>query len=1541
MHMKRSANRLISAAAAAAVACSLFSGTLPAFAQEAASQYVSCPGNELTDVIVKLASCPVLALPDAKENGTDFLDTDEANAAESRLLAEQDSAAAHIRRLYPELEIRRRFTLTENAFSCTLPDSLIPEIERDPLIESVCRVQKGVMPSPQLAAAKELSGADTFSTITGFTGEGEVIAVIDTEFDVSHDMFAPMTDVSTTLSRENIIETKSKTGFSEDIDPESVYLSNKVPFAYDYSDDTPYDLANSTNYHGTHVAGIAAGNRVTDKAGNALSGLAPDAQLLMMKVFDNSGSSDDEDIAAAIEDAVRLKADVINMSFGRIYEYLDSVTYADAIGTASEAGIIICASAGNCGNGCFSSGLSITPENVDTGALSEPSVFPSVISVASADNTVTSANTLRAGENEFPYCECGNMYCIEVFSDGEYDLYMRSAITASELTPEEVSGKIVFFDGAADEYYDFCQRAYECGAIGLIIADDTCADMYESYLFTACLPVAVISRPDGQSLCLSGAKKVTFTSTPLESASSGSLSGFSSWGVPTSLDIKPEIMGIGGSVRSAAYGNSYSLMSGTSMSSPYLAGCSALFDQYMKSQGSTLTGHEKVERVKNILMNSAVPYSDGVSYFSPRRQGAGLVSLNDAINDKVIITGDSNEAKIKLFDKLSDTFTFDITLTNISSEDVTFDINSLRLTTDGVGHSDYRGGSEYISGTTVIESSDDLESTITVPAGTAIKKSVTVKLSPEQLESQSSVYTNGFFVEGYLRLAGAQNCCELTVPVLGFYGDWTKIPTTDEGRYPSVLKVDMGKREMRTDASLADLTALYRDHMTADPYYSELFSVTDPDTYPSSLYYDLTPDEQKRYDAVFDGTTYCSPKNEYYGKYIGVFYVPTREADFSGLDIYTSSGELIPSGEAEGKNSYTTQTAIPGDDFYTSPEGRYKGVLSSYIRYGEAEKEPQKKEFDIVIDNTAPEISYEVIEKDGKKILKLTATDADLDGIYLFGVSTDEKAASSKTWFDSIAIAANTLTKDSLLHDKKPLKDYYPVNALPEETSIFRDLLNGDSLKDTDYNFCDVIPASVSDDGTFTMTYDITDIEELSISVVDRAMNEAAATIGGITKRENFSTGLWYGNNLSTDMYYDFVDDSTVRIISTYDKSVTELTYTIEDGHAKFYKEGRDIPFEADVTIGRKNAAISWNDTEAPDKLVYLPNKKAEDFDFYSDLELEELAKQYYTEINGFTPNKANISFNPGDGTVSIYLIKFRDEGEEVLNVYFIDRNTGTGTDVIGNNIDLVNSLWKNEGVWSAFVPTMSYGAPRLFCFLNATKGIYANISDGVEHSFEYTLKGDKITFDFDSFSELGEPLNSADLIFLDHSHAELNWENGFYEELILHREASMISGFHFFTEPQLTELANAYLSTVSGITPTRTSISYDMTPGIAHISFYDNNEPGSDPLDVYSVSYFTGIGKDSAGNDIDLTGASSSAQLGDVNDDGKIDAKDASAVLAAYAKSSTGADTGLTETQAKAANVNGDTLIDAKDASFILAYYALASTASEVPTMEEFMRSR
>ena len=66
----------------------------------------------------------------------------------------------------------------------------------------------------------------------------------------------------------------------------------------------------SANPHGTHVSGIATAN------GGEIIGVAPDAQLVYMKVFDYNDSSSSDAILAALEDAVILGVDCVNMSLG-------------------------------------------------------------------------------------------------------------------------------------------------------------------------------------------------------------------------------------------------------------------------------------------------------------------------------------------------------------------------------------------------------------------------------------------------------------------------------------------------------------------------------------------------------------------------------------------------------------------------------------------------------------------------------------------------------------------------------------------------------------------------------------------------------------------------------------------------------------------------------------------------------------------------------------------------------------------------------------------------------------------------------------------------------------------------------------------------------------------------------------------------------------------------------------------------------------------------------------------------------------------------
>ena len=82
--------------------------------------------------------------------------------------------------------------------------------------------------------------------------------------------------------------------------------------------------------------------------------------------------------------------------------------------------------------------------------------------------------------------------------------------------------------------------------------------------------------------------------------------------------------------------------------------------------------------------------------------------------------------------------------------------------------------------------------------------------------------------------------------------------------------------------------------------------------------------------------------------------------------------------------------------------------------------------------------------------------------------------------------------------------------------------------------------------------------------------------------------------------------------------------------------------------------------------------------------------------------------------------------------------------------------------------------------------------------------------------------------------------------------------------------------------------------------------------------------------------------KLGDVNNNGTIDAVDASTVLAYYAMISTNKDGGFDDNQKAAADVDHDGKINAVDASNILSYYAYVSTTKEnIKTLEAFMKGK
>ena len=94
----------------------------------------------------------------------------------------------------------------------------------------------------------------------------------------------------------------------------------KVPYGFNYADNNDtLQMIRLDEQHGMHVAGIIGANGTGDDPTKSVVGVAPEAQLLAMKVFTNSDTSattGSATLVSAIEDSAKIGADVLNMSLG-------------------------------------------------------------------------------------------------------------------------------------------------------------------------------------------------------------------------------------------------------------------------------------------------------------------------------------------------------------------------------------------------------------------------------------------------------------------------------------------------------------------------------------------------------------------------------------------------------------------------------------------------------------------------------------------------------------------------------------------------------------------------------------------------------------------------------------------------------------------------------------------------------------------------------------------------------------------------------------------------------------------------------------------------------------------------------------------------------------------------------------------------------------------------------------------------------------------------------------------------------------------------
>lgn len=658
----------------------------------------------------------------------DLLENEKAASYSSSLKKQQLSLVDRIEREAlggEKLEIRYQFTVAVNGVATVVPYGRIEQIlavdgVADVYLEERYELDETVQ--PDTATAGEMVGSYS-AWADGYTGAGSRIAIIDTGLDLSHPSFSEggyyyslgisaasfgkkISDYNL-LTKEEIKKALPNLSISADKNPpkaDDLYRNAKVPFAYNYVDDgldVSHDAEGDSNGdHGTHVAGIAAANRYVphydadgdlyyDKQELGVTGVAPDAQLVVMKVFGVGGGAYSSDYMAAIEDAIWLNCDSVNLSLGsgsagRSYgsksdqQILDSFRNTDTVVTVS---------AGNNGawgeNVLTGTGMTYTTDvRMHTGG--SPGSYTNSFTIASVTNTSMSGVMGKFNGVAAIPGDTGETYGAKNFSTLDtsedqsgttYDyVFLGDPVKGEGIygLPEnyanvDVKGKVVLISRGNSSFADKANAAIQAGAAAAVIYNNAPGSInmnLTGYNFPN--PAVMIEQAKAREILAAstqdettglwgGKMTVSAKAETLHGVADGyKPSSFSSWGTTENLDLKPELMTPGGNIYSTLNHSSYGMMSGTSMAAPSAAGGAAIMAQYIKEHKlSKQEGLTVRALAMALMMSTSEPLTDpdtGVTY-SPRQQGSGLMQRQEAVTSPAyLLVGEKegNDGKVKL-----------------------------------------------------------------------------------------------------------------------------------------------------------------------------------------------------------------------------------------------------------------------------------------------------------------------------------------------------------------------------------------------------------------------------------------------------------------------------------------------------------------------------------------------------------------------------------------------------------------------------------------------------------------------------------------------------------------------------------------------------------------------------------------------------------------------------------------------------------------------------------------------------------------------------
>ena len=583
---------------------------------------------------------------------------------------------------------RFAFSKLWNGLSVEADPSELSTISRLPGVKAVypvgvIRIPKETSLSPDLESALQMTGADVAQSELGLSGEGVKVAVMDTGIDYDHPDLGG--DGVERTNSTHFPTARVTTGW--DFVGDS-YDSNKTDPGYQpvpHPDPYPDDC----NGHGTHVSGIVGANG--DFAEGGARGVAPGVTFGAYRVFGCDGSTTDDVMIAAMERIADDDMDVLNMSIGDAFNNWPGTPTAVAADNLVDQGVVVVVSIGNSGaNGIWSAGA--------------PGVGDKVIGVASYDNTHVRAPgfTITPDDRGIPYSAAVGQGEIPAPpappTSGDLPLKESPAADAVGTVPADGTGLPTndgcsafpagyFNETAALIRRGGCtftikaQNAEAAGAAAVILYNNAAGALTPIVTATpqVAIPVVMIQRADGQEIhnrLVSSPVTMTWREeVTAVNPTGGLISRFSSYGMTADLKLKPDIGAPGGLIRSTfpLEQGGYATISGTSMSSPHVAGAAALL---LEAKGWTHPTPTQAAAVRGLLQNTAEPApwsgNPGLGLLdSTFRQGAGMVQIDKAAEADVSVV----PGKISAGEVTGSPFVQTLTLRNDSDSPVTYDVS--------------------------------------------------------------------------------------------------------------------------------------------------------------------------------------------------------------------------------------------------------------------------------------------------------------------------------------------------------------------------------------------------------------------------------------------------------------------------------------------------------------------------------------------------------------------------------------------------------------------------------------------------------------------------------------------------------------------------------------------------------------------------------------------------------------------------------------------------------------------------------------------------